>query len=216
MAVREDIRNRVRDRAGIRRSTVFTDGKLNEWINGAIRDFYDILIEANEDYYTDETTLSVSSGSSSVGLPSDFYKLRALDLVKSDHKKLYPFGIAERHLQDEDGEPSYYRLQKDQIYLAPTPDNDEDIRIIYTPTAPQYSSDGVDIDFINGYERYVEFVVVRDVRLREQQPLTDIEREIQRQEQRIRASAKPRDSGQPINLERYVQEEMDEFYRNHY
>lgn len=74
-----NLQTRARERADMVNSQFISDAELNTYINMGMLELYDMLVQANEDYFTTSTNLTISAGSNTAALPATFYKLRGLD-----------------------------------------------------------------------------------------------------------------------------------------
>src|SRR5215471_9045653 len=77
------LRTSVAIRGNYENSFDITSTVLNEAINDAIVDSYDVMVNRWLDYYTkvSSPTITVVSGTDSYALPSDFYKLRKVEIL---------------------------------------------------------------------------------------------------------------------------------------
>lgn len=76
-----NLSTRARERADMTNSQFIDTSELTNYINMGMLELYDALIQANEDYFTTSTTLTVSAGTNTAALPATFYKLRGLDYL---------------------------------------------------------------------------------------------------------------------------------------
>lgn len=74
-----NLQTRARERADMTNSQFIGDAELNTYINMGMLELYDLLVQANEDYFTTSTNLTISAGANTAALPASFYKLRGLD-----------------------------------------------------------------------------------------------------------------------------------------
>lgn len=74
------LRTSVRQRADMENSEFVTDTELNAYINNSYKELYDIVTSKFEDYYSKQQSFTLS-GSNVQALPSDFYKLRGIDML---------------------------------------------------------------------------------------------------------------------------------------
>ena len=77
-----DLRTLVRQRAAQENSQFVTDEELRQYINRGYSGLYDLLVtNANsEDYFLNSSTVTLVSGTQTYDLPTDFYKLKGVDL----------------------------------------------------------------------------------------------------------------------------------------
>lgn len=202
-----EMRTDIRDKGGYHRSTVFTDAKLNRWINEAIREVYDLLVQKWEDYYTERQVLYTAAGFEEVPLPSDFYKIVGLfKVVGTDQEvPLRKSNIREMVGRTDAyvgvyGRSYLYRLQKKRLHLRPVPTGADVLHLYFIPYPLELEDDTDTWDTINGYERLIEEKVLLRCDLREEKPTVERERVIQQMEDSIRRAADARDAAEPFLL----------------
>jgi len=92
------LRTRARERADMVNSQFIGDGELTTYINMGMLELYDMLVHANEDYFTTSTTLTISAGANTAALPASFYKLRGLDyLLNGSYVNVPLFNFQDRN-----------------------------------------------------------------------------------------------------------------------
>jgi hypothetical protein len=151
------------------------DDELDEYINSAISNLYDMLVAARGDqYYSIYGTVPTVSGDATylwtdfttftaLGDASDFYRLVALQIQEgTEVEPLDSFEpqeearLSERSLQ---GSFTFrdirYTLNQNQLYLVPTPNAVWTIHMDYIPIAPTLASPSSSFDGINGWEEWV-------------------------------------------------------------
>lgn len=136
---RATLLTRVRRYADMENGTLLTDAEIEDMINEALCDLYDILIEAAPpDYYASQTTLTTSSGTTAYSLPSDFYKIRSV-WVDEGNGEYRPLGDV----------PDARR----QFYRAPA--GAYSVLLNYIPTCSTLASSGSTFDGVNGWDKLV-------------------------------------------------------------
>lgn len=177
---------------------------IDEFLNDAIAEVHDVLLQKWEDYAVTETTLPTVAGQDYVTLPGDFYKLLGLDFQRSatDRTEMFSFALSQRNMfQSERGEPRRYRLQdKTRLVLAPIPNAVYTLRLLYAPSAAKLVADGDVYDGINGYEKLVVTIALLAADIRENRPTGDRIKEIDRLWARVTTSANARDAAEPQYL----------------
>lgn len=199
-----ELRTQVRQRGDYENSDVFTDAILTAWVNDAIAEVYQLLVQSDQLYYTIDTTLTATPGSDSIPLPADFYKLDGLDLRlgSSQFVPLPAHSIAERNAYGQrTGRPVSYRVQANQIRLMPIPSSAETLRLAYTPCAAKLVSDSDTFDGINGWEHLLIAKVLLLCDEREERPLGDRMARIQALEAEVRTAADARNTSEPVYLD---------------
>ena len=96
-----------RQMADMKNNNFIEDSELVNYINFAIAELYDLLIQSfSADYYVTTTgALNTVSGQDAYDLPEDFYKLRGVDikLNRTSWTTLKPFNFNERNRYDDFG-----------------------------------------------------------------------------------------------------------------
>lgn len=186
-------------------STDITTTVLNDYINRSILEGYQLIVAKWEDYYTIlGTTISVVANTDSYALPTDFYKLRKLEIQTTNGRwtKLLPHDLDSSHTFRTIINRRYrYRLQGGNIVLVPTPTGPETIRPYYIPTAPQLAADGDTITFdVPQEETLIVDLTLRRCFRREDLPTNDINAQIAEDVANLRSAADARDAGEPFCL----------------
>ena len=190
-------------------TSFITETELTRLVNGKIRQLYDLLIEARgSDYYADEDTISIVSGTSRYNLPSDFYQLASVTLEWStnDFELMFPIGTARERIeyQGQLGTEIWsrwarkgYRLRASQLEFLPEPNTSVTCRIQYVPVFTDLSADGDTFDGINGWEKMVALGVAMEMRTIEKRPSSDLAGMYGEQMARIETMKSERDAEAP-------------------
>lgn len=199
-----DLRTSVQRRGSYENSADITDAILLDFINEAVAETYDLLVQRWADYYVTRVTLATVAGADQIVLPTDFYKLRKLEIVDSSapsgYRALRPIDLAESHALGSTvvAKRYRYRLEAGNLVLMPTPNAVESLRMFYIPYVQPFTDDADTFDGINGYEELViQFALLR-CKMREELPTADIEREIARLTMRVRSAGDGRDATEPL------------------
>jgi hypothetical protein len=131
-------------------SVDLTPAVLNEFINDALQESYNILVERWADYYTIQgASQTLTAGDGSYTLPTDFYKLRKVELLAGGDQwsKLAPHDLESSHLYSVRGRPRRYRMQARELVFVPTPSAAETFRLFYIPLRPELVTDGDVVTF---------------------------------------------------------------------
>jgi len=206
------LRTEVRQRADMTDSDFVTDSELNNYINKAWAELYDILVTTYEDYFTEgPNSFTLAAGESTYDLPDDFYKLRGVDFKtggQNEFSTLYPFTFKERNEQTS-GLRRWpfgladirYRLVKNTLRFIPEDSAQGDYQLWYIPAANTLSDDADEMDGVNGWEDYV--VVSATIRCleKEETDTVNLRNELRMLKTRIEDSAANRDAGQPERIE---------------
>lgn len=194
-----EMRGAVRTRGDYENSDVFPDTLLTEWVNDALAEVYDLLVQTWEDYYTAEAALVTTIGNAAVALPTTFYKLLGVDWLNGgEYEALPSHRLRERNRYGATtGRPQSYRIQGAELRLQPVPDAVYTLRLLVIPSCPKLAAAGDLWDGVNGYEALVIEKVLLLCDAREERPLGDRVARIQQLEARVRSAANARDAGEP-------------------
>ena len=201
------LRNQARQRADMENSTFVSDSELNTYINASAAELYDLLIGVYEDYKLTSQNIAVVPGTDTYTLPTDFYKLRGVDLVLDslgNAVTLKPFNFQERN--------SYlftptwnvvglsylrYHMQGNSIRFVPVPNTAQSIKLWYIPAISTLSLDADLLDGVNGFEEYVVIDAAIKMRTKEETDTSELERQKALMITRVNAMAANRDAGNP-------------------
>ena len=122
------LRDEARQRADQINSEFVTDAELNGYLNNSWSELYDILVSKyNDDYFLTSTSITVTSGTDTYSLPSDFYKARGVDLNINTNQNTplqrYNFADRTRDSLVRYARDVKYRIQANNIVFAPSPSN---------------------------------------------------------------------------------------------
>jgi hypothetical protein len=188
---------------------------LTEFINEAIAEVYDLLVQKWADYYTVTgspfTTVVGTFNYSLDTIAPSFYKLRKLEVLISGDasdpqarwRRLRPIDLEASHRFTQYGligKGYRYRLQAGNLVLTPPPTSVDTLRVFFIPYATRLVNAGDTFDGINNYEELVIQQALLYCKRREELPTDDIEREIARLTARVRTAADGRDAGDPFYL----------------
>ena len=124
-------------------SQFVTDTELRRYINRGYAELYDLIItEANsDDYFLNSYAFNLTSGTKAYALPSDFYKMRGLDMtVGSDVLPIRRYNFSQRNVGSRYSVARNlrYHLQGNQIYLNPKPSTSDTMTLWYIPTPKKF------------------------------------------------------------------------------
>lgn len=216
------IRTESRQRADMENSEFITDSELNTFINQSYAELYDLLVSRFEDYYTTSTTFTLSAGSNTYALPSDFYKLRGLDYASSgtNYIPVYKYNFSDRNRRNRSVNRLIgrqfdirYRILGNTLTMTPEDGAAGNYRLWYTPRITRLSSDSDTLDSVNGWHEYVVVDAARKMLLKEESSTTALDREKQALIERIEAMAANRDD-QPETIT--DTQSWDNFYQYPY
>jgi hypothetical protein len=134
-----NLRTLVRQRADMEGSQFVTDEEIRQYCNLGYAELYDMLITnaTSEDYFLNSSTVSLVSGTQLYSLPSDFYKLRGVDLNEgSDTFPLKRYNFPQRNVGSRYAVPYRFRyhLQGDKLRLTPKPSTNDSLTLWYIPS----------------------------------------------------------------------------------
>lgn len=209
----QELRVRARERADMVGSKFISDSELDSYLNAGYFELYDILVSRWEDYYTQEASVTVAGGASSCALPTDFYKLVALDKGDTEVKK---FAFKERHNVVE----LSYRIVKDSLVFLPAEVAAGAYTLWYVPVAERLAvattpPTAGTTDVINDVNGWSEFVVVSAGIMMLQKEESDIQPLLIEKRallERIEAMASNRDASAPESITE-VWSSYDESFR---
>jgi len=140
-----ELRTLTRQRADMENSQFVTDTELTRYLNNSWGELYNLIVENfNEDYYTTSSTISLSSGTDSYSLPSDFYKLRGVDLVVTSTESVplrrYNWSQRTRNSLTVYARDYRYRVQRKSIVFTPTPSTSDSVKLFYIPSPRKLES----------------------------------------------------------------------------
>lgn len=198
------LRSQVRVRGGYENSTDITDTVLDDLINSALPEVWDIITGKWLDYYTTSAAATVTIGTDSTPLPSDFYKLRKVEILQSDgrYRRLLPADLDVAHTFQSVSNKAYrYREALDSLFLMPPAVATETLRIWYIKVAPVLAAALDTFDGINGYEALLVQHALRGCAKRQDLPTGEIDQEISRLTARVRTAADGRDATEAFYLD---------------
>ena len=197
--------DRVRFQGDLENSAVMSDARITTVINAAIEGVWDLLLETRPDNYITTATLATVAGSESVTLPSDFFKLRLVEVYDGAlYRPLRPHNVSEAwRYQTSAATPSRltYRIETGTLRIVPTPTQIWTLRVRYFKAATDLVSGSDTLDGVNGYEDLVIAQAIAKLRGgREGMDTSWWDREVAKLTEAVRNSASPLDVGEPFAL----------------
>lgn len=204
-----NLRTRARDRANMENSTFVSDSIFNSYINYSISELRDIITsKVGEDYFATSSSSVLTSGQETVSLPADFYKLLWVEVLVdgTSYRKLKRFEVSEQVSSSYNLATPWldlkYRLRADNLWLLPTSSTGgKTIRMWYVPLSTALSADGDTLNGYNGWDEYVVLSAARKALVKEEQDVSDIDRELMVLNQRIESMAPNRDQAEPMRIQ---------------
>lgn len=205
------VRTQARQRANMENSSFVTDSELNDYINSSYKEFYDLLVDAVEDYNITEFSFSITSGNTQA-LPATHYKFRGLDDLSdvNEPKTVRKYNWNERNDYNSSlllgGNDKFsdvvYRIIGDNIVILPPGRAARAYKLYYTPYPSTLVADGSTLVGINGWLEYVIVDVAIKCLIKEEsdiRPLTSIKNALAGRIESMKAN---RDQGQPEKISR--------------
>lgn len=162
------MRTTVRQRAGMENSQFVTDSELNGYINASAYELYDLLVQKfGDDYYAEVYSFSTDGTNTRFSLPTDFYKMLAVDLVLTTAPNglinIPRFSMTDRNVYGTTAVAAIlpsrtnmrYRLSGNALWMMPLPPTGLTIQLTYIPRLSAMTSDSDTWDAISGWEEYI-------------------------------------------------------------
>jgi len=210
-----ELQSQARQRADQENSNFISDSELQGYINASIAELHDMLVSSYGGDYNLDTHFFVTSNSvDEYDLPSDFYKLRGVDINTSNDVSasngwhvLKPFTFEERN----DGDLNFssrstfldfsrYRMVKDSIRFSPTPDGGNAVRLWYVPSAAVLTGSAETLDGVNGFEEYVIVDAAIKMMQKEESDVSVLLAQKAQLQRRIKEMTENRDIGSPDRI----------------
>lgn len=197
------LRTALKIRAGMNSTGVsvdLTDAVLNEIINDAVYEGWDVIVGKWLDYFTTTASIAVIAGTSSYAVPTLFYKLRLLE--HSDQEKLEPIALEDRHhFHGQTGRPRRYMPVNRLLYVFPTPSTAETLTLWYIPIKAELTADGDTLTFDVPIElKYILAIAWRDVLDRQNLDPSPALQKMAQYEAKLRTAADAVDATEPFYL----------------
>lgn len=213
------LRAKARTRADMVNSTFVSDAEMNEFVNSALSELYDLLVTKYEDYFKTSYDLALVAGQDTYQLSAvvpNVYKLRGVDLILSSAPgnmlSLKKFEWTERDQYafaraggwTANGVRLRYCFQGTSIVFAPVPDGGSTVRIHYIPVLTQLAVDGDQIPaaIMPGWEEYIVLEAAIQALLKEESDVGVLMGRKMDLRHRIEASAANRDAAEPYRMVR--------------
>lgn len=211
------LRARARELADMTTSTFISDtaDSLDLWINEGAQKLHDLYVQAfGEDYIEKSATLTTVAAQTDYTLPADFYKLLGIELpIAGKMRSLKLYNRAERNgISDQISLYSQlslprYKLSKGVVRLLPAPGSVIVGKIWYSPLLQVTKANAsvinllVDADdsinFENGAERYVVMYAARKAKLKQEDDVSALERDLEKEESALRLLIEERNAAEP-------------------
>lgn len=197
-----------------------SDSELTSYVNASLKELFDILVTTFSDYYT-ATPLEFTLTNSTDGysLPSDFYKLRALDRSydnsgsSSSWWDVPSFNFKERNKYNQmnsiQGTVPFvkYRIMgatgltgNGDIKFIPPGNAAGLYRLWYIPKCPDLVDDTDEFQGVNGYEEYIIVDCCIKMLTKQEDDVSVFVMQKAELLKRIEAAAAERDAGEPQRI----------------
>ncbi len=181
-------------------SVDLTAAVLNDIINDAIYEGWDVITQKWLDYYTTSTTIAMIAGTGSYAVPTLFYKLRLLE--HADQRPLKPIALeGRRSFYGQSGEPHRYLPMNRLIYVFPTPAAAETLTLWYIPIKAELTADADSVTFDVPIElKYILAIGWRDILDRQNLDPSPALAKMREYEAKLRTAADGVDATEPFYL----------------
>lgn len=178
---REELRTHARVYLDEVSEADWTDTQINRELNYAYMEVYTTVVEVYEDYYQDTYEFDLVDGTNEYDLPSDFFKLKRLELKydSSDdayQSRTFDFRQLHRAVNTTDYGSTYrpvHELIGDKVRILPVPDEDvtSGAKLFYIKQIEEMDddSDTINIPFPDRYAKYVVKAAVSELLSKGQQ-----------------------------------------------
>lgn len=201
------LRTFLAQKGGFENSADLTATVLNGFINDAIEEAWDLMVQRWEDYYTKAAALTYTANAAAIALPSDYLKLRKLWILQSgtEYSKLLPGTLDAAHRYTSttlSGKAYRYREDATGLLLMPVPAQAETLKLFYIPQAIQLVNDADVITFeVPMLARLVLAIAWRECLDRQELDPSPAIAKVEELTSKCRTSAEARDADQPFYLD---------------
>jgi len=202
-----ELKEQSRLRANQENSNFVSDSELTQYINSSIAELHDILVQSyGSDYFLNEMDFATTTGQDAYDLPTDFYKVRGVDVKILDGKfhTIEQFNFAERRLYQFNNSwndlylPGVkYRVMGNKIKFIPSPDSNYDIKLWYIPVATKLVDDTDELVDLNQYSEYVVVDAAIKMLNKEESDVSVLMQQKAELKRRIEEASNNRDAGDP-------------------
>lgn len=194
--------------ADMESSTFIANDEWTDYLNREAAALHSEFVEAFEDYYTSQTTFTLSAGTNTLALPADFWKIRGVDYQidagNQTWREVRQFQFNRRNDLTPDirrlwgaSPERRYRVFRDALWIVPESDASGTYRLWYVTL---YQPMVADADAIPDWEGFHELVILGAAirALDKQESVTDhLKRDREMLRARIAAAAQNRNAGEP-------------------
>jgi hypothetical protein len=194
--------------------SVFTDTTVDEFVNDAISEYYEMLVAARgHEYFFASAPLSVTSGTATYSLPATFFQLVTITLEwRSDwHELVEPLDSNLLRARVNNAQPWTQGSRKSfRIYGAqdgtqslefiPAPGTPVTARLRYIPTFAPLVGDAAVMFIVNGFDKLVEISAAIEMRAVKGLPVAALQALQAVQIERLQEMAAERLADQPARV----------------
>lgn len=222
------LRSRALDFADLTNSSSPVTARLTEYVNDAVTELHDILINSFEEYYRTTSTITIVSGTESYALPTDFYKaIKVFALSGGNRYRLSKFLLDEVDVHSNEFTPNVreltnltYRIMGGNIWFAPVPSSGGSVELWYYPQADVLANDGDTMTVyapVSWWSEFVGLSAAIKLRVREESDASQLMALFAACKQRIKTAAEERDAAEPNRIAdksfRFVRHRARQLYR---
>lgn len=144
---------------GTANENFINDDELYGYIRGSAREFWDLLIESDDDSNLKYKEYSTVAGIDLYDQPMDWYRDKAIDYVidrdRTRELKNFLFIERNRFKFPSGGEPLLFRTVGKKFMIRPIPNDVYNLIFWYYPTCPELKNPDHTIDDRNGFAEYI-------------------------------------------------------------
>lgn len=184
-----NLRARALDYADMTGSSFAVDARVTNYINTALRELQDVLINAGYgDYLLSTSTINLVGGTEAYSLPSDFYRAYHVYYLSPSNSRRY--SVPKWTLSNSDG-------------FRPSPIGSGTCELWYAPQLTRLSDDAdtVHLSVPVAWEDYAAICAAIKLLIREESNPSALMGERERLWAHIKEHAEPRDMGSPGKVE---------------
>tara|TARA_R110001599_G_scaffold127396_5_gene300784 strand:- start:59 stop:694 length:636 start_codon:yes stop_codon:yes gene_type:complete len=165
------------------------EARVDDYINSAASEMYDILVNAYEDYFLDTHPITLVPGTEDYALPSDFYKAKRVYYTTGSRRfSIHPF-----NLEEVDGaRNSALSAGTAELWYVPE---------MSLMTAGSDTISSIIPPMIKGWPDYIALSAAIRLLIREESDPSALMAEKQIMQNRLISLAEPRDAGIPDSVQ---------------
>ncbi len=212
----QNLVDRTRQRADMEGSTFVSDTEVIGYINVAMAEIHDILVDRYEDYYVSSQQFTLPADNPGA-LPNEFYKALGVDFnTGGTTYRLRRFSFQERNVYNSPAmvagrvTNTLYAIQGAEIKFIPSPTVSGTATLFFVPEAQQFATSGsgfMDATVVTkapavafGYEEYVVVDAAIKCLQKEESDVQMLMVQKQQLKERIENAASNRDQGEPTAI----------------